>query len=110
MGYSVIPTEKFKKEAKRLMRKYPSLKGELEELEALLTTQPRSGKDLGYNTYKIRLAIKSKGKGKKGGGRVITYLVSKEREVYLLTIYDKAEFDTINDQTLKTIIKNLNPY
>lgn len=108
MVYSVIPTEKFKKEAKRLIKKYPSLKKELEELETILTTEPRSGSDLGYNTYKIRLAIRSKGKGKKGGGRVITYLVTKEKEIYLLIIYDKAEFDTIDDKTIKSIVKNLN--
>jgi len=108
MVYSVIPTEKFKKEAKRLIKKYPSLKNELVELETILTTEPKSGIDLGYNTYKIRLAIKSKGKGKKGGGRVITYLVTKQKEIYLLIIYDKSEFDTIDDRTIKSIIKNLN--
>jgi mRNA-degrading endonuclease RelE of RelBE toxin-antitoxin system len=108
MAYSVIPTEKFKKEAKRLIKKYPSLKNELAGLEAILTREPKSGIDLSYNTYKIRLAVKSKGKGKKGGSRVITYLVMKQKEIYLLTIYDKSEFDTIDDRTLKSIIKKLN--
>jgi hypothetical protein len=32
MSFSVIPVEKFKKEAKRLIKKYPSLKQELQDL------------------------------------------------------------------------------
>lgn len=36
MNYKVIPVEKFKKEAKRLIKKYPPLKIELSEIAALL--------------------------------------------------------------------------
>ena len=32
MNYKVIPVDKFQKEAKRLIKKYPSLKFELAEL------------------------------------------------------------------------------
>ncbi|MFI5344304.1 MAG: hypothetical protein ACHQUC_08805, partial [Chlamydiales bacterium] len=63
MNFSVIPSDKFKKEAKRLTKKFPSLKKELTELAALLEFEPRSGTPLGKNTYKIRIAIKSKGTG-----------------------------------------------
>lgn len=104
MSYKVIPVDKFKKEAKRLIKKYPSLKSELAQLSNILSIQPDTGTPLGNDTYKIRLAIKSKGKGKSGGARVITYLVTTAREVYLLTIYDKAELDTIDSNTLRKII------
>ena len=107
MGFNVIPTDVFKKEAKRLIKKFPSLKEELRELDQLLTENPKSGVDLGHNTYKIRLGIHSKGKGKKGGGRVITYVLTKEREVYLLIIFDKSEKETIDNKTIKSIIDNL---
>lgn len=107
MNYKVIPTDKFKKEAKRLIKKFPSLKQELLELGEVLTSEPDNGTSLGNNVYKIRLSIKSKGKGKSGGGRVITYLVNENKEVYLLTIYDKSEFDSIDDKVLKSIIDNL---
>ena len=40
MSFSVIPTDKFKKEAKRLSKKYLSLKGELAELNDLLVSKP----------------------------------------------------------------------
>lgn len=108
MSFSVIATEKFKKEAKRLNHKYPSIKVELGELNELLCNEPYSGTPLGNNIFKIRLAIKSKGKGKSGGARVITYVVTKNREVYLLTIYDKSQFENVDDKTLAQIVKSLN--
>ena len=107
MSFSVILTDKFRREAKRLIKKYPSLKQELSNLSALLEKEPEAGKHLGNETYKIRLSIKSKGKGKSGGARVITYLVTESKEVYLLTIYDKSEFDSIDDKTIKKIIDSL---
>jgi len=108
MSFSVIPSDKFKKEAKRLSKKYPSLKEELADLNDTLSSKPEIGTPVGNDTYKIELAIKSKGKGKSGGGRVITYVVKDNKEVYLLTIYDKSEFENVDDKTLKNIIQSLN--
>lgn len=107
MNFSIFPSEKFKKEAKRLIKKFPSLKKELSQLAALLEIEPRSGTTLGNNTYKIRVAIKSKGTGRSGGARVITYVVSENAEVYLLTIYDKSELSNVDDKTLRLIINSL---
>lgn len=76
-------------------------------MSAKLTLHPESGTPLGNDTYKIRIAIKSKNTGKSGGGRVITYLVTEQKEVYLLTIYNKSEFDSIDDRTLQTIINSI---
>ena len=108
MSFNVIPSDKFKKEAKRLIRKFPSLKAELRELSNILSENPETGKPLGKGTYKIRLAIKSKGKGKSGGARVITYLVTENEEVYLLLIYDKSEYENVDDKILQQIIEGLN--
>jgi len=107
MNYSVIPINKFKREARRLIKKYPSLVKELTLLNEALSKEPASGTPLGNNAYKIRLAIKSKSQGKSGGARVITYLVTENEEVYLLTIYDKADLNTIDDKSLKKIIESL---
>jgi mRNA-degrading endonuclease RelE of RelBE toxin-antitoxin system len=104
MSYKVIPVDKFKKEAKRLVKKYPSLKIELAEIAESLSEEPTLGTSLGNDTYKIRVSIKSKGKGKSGGARIITYVVTPQKEIYLLTIFDKAEFDSIDDKTLRRII------
>ena len=107
MNYNIIPIDKFKKQAKRLIKKYPSLKKELSELNSLLTTNPIAGTALGNDAYKIRLAIKSKSTGKSGGARIITYVITDNKEVYLLTIYDKAELDTVDDKTLRKIIQRI---
>ena len=107
MNFSIIPSGKFKKEAKRLQKKFPSLKQELAELGVTLTKAPKTGTPLGNDTFKIRIAIKSKGKGKSGGARIITYVVTDNKEVYLLTIYDKSEYDIVDDKTIKNIIETL---
>jgi mRNA-degrading endonuclease RelE of RelBE toxin-antitoxin system len=107
MSYSIIPTVNFKKEAKRLVKKYPSLKIELVDLNKVLSDNPTTGTSLGNETYKIRITIKSKGKGKSGGARIVTYILTENKEIYLLTIYDKAELDTIDDKILKRIIDQL---
>lgn len=72
MSYNVLTTSNFKTDSKNLIKKYKSLKEELLELIELLEKFPNQGTPLGNDCYKIRLAIKSKGKGKSGGARVIT--------------------------------------
>ena len=104
MNYKVFPTSGFKKEFKRLLKKYPSLKSELENLNEVLQETPEFGTKIKENLYKIRLAIKSKGKGKRGGARVITYLLLQKSEIYLLTIYDKSEIEVISEKELDKLI------
>jgi hypothetical protein len=107
MNYNIIPTYKFEREIKRLVKKYPSLKKEYASLIDELKINPAAGTPLGDNCYKIRLAIASKNKGKSGGARVITYVVIEGATVFLLTIYDKSELDNITDKELKAMIKNI---
>jgi len=104
MTYTVIVVPPFASELKRLVKKYPSLKVEYIELVRELKKNPEIGVPLGNNVYKIRLAIASKGKGKSGGARVITYLKTKQGNVYLLSIYDKGEKDTISDKEIQSIL------
>ncbi len=64
MNFSVIPSDKFKREAKRLIKKFPSLKQELADLNAILEKAPETGTSLGNDTYKIRMPSKVKAKVK----------------------------------------------
>lgn len=117
MKVEVRITRSFKKAAKPLVKKYPSLLKDLERLQTELIKNPTIGASLGNNAYKIRLKITSKGKGKSGGARVISYLekeiigVLEIREeqtiVNLITIYDKAEKETIPDAELRELIKSI---
>ncbi|MBK6835642.1 MAG: type II toxin-antitoxin system RelE/ParE family toxin [Bacteroidetes bacterium] len=107
MNYEVIATPKFKGEIKRLTKKYISLKLEFAELIKLLAIHPDTGESLGNHCYKIRLAIKSKGKGKSGGARVITYVYVSEKQVYLLSIYDKSEQSTLSQKELANLLSQI---
>jgi hypothetical protein len=105
MSYRVYPTPDFKKFFKKLYKKYPSLKADLQELINILTEKPDIGIHLGHSVYKIRLAISSKGKGKSGGARVITYLVTQDNEVYLVFIYDKSQLENITKEQIFELLK-----
>jgi hypothetical protein len=105
MGYKVETITPFRKEAKKLIKKYPSLTNELAELGNQLSTDPSKGTALGNNCYKIRLAIASKGKGKSGGARVITHFYVSDEIVFLLSIYDKSDKESISDKELLELLK-----
>ncbi|MFT4203108.1 MAG: type II toxin-antitoxin system RelE/ParE family toxin [Chitinophagaceae bacterium] len=100
-------SDNFKKEFKRLLKKYPSLKKEGEALTSELKNNPQIGTKLGNNCYKIRLSIASKGRGKSGGARIITYVKIEKHTVFILSIYDKAERDSISDTEIKNLLKSL---
>jgi len=105
MGYKVELSDHFIKEAKRLVKKYRSLKSELANLFNALEENPTLGTALGNDVYKIRVAISSKGKGKRGGARVITYVQVDASTVLLLSIYNKGEKDTISDHEIQALLE-----
>lgn len=107
MSYKIVATRKFEKELRRLVKKFPSLKNEFSSLINSILKKLETGIFIGRNCYKIRLAIISKGKGKSGGARVITYLYIQTETVYLLTIYDKSEKSNLSANELNDMIKNL---
>jgi mRNA-degrading endonuclease RelE of RelBE toxin-antitoxin system len=107
MSYNIIAVPTFKKELKKLARKYRSIKSDLAELFESLEENPIQGTPLGRNCYKIRLAIGSKGKGKSAGARIITNIFVSEETVYLLSIYDKTEKETITNSELDELLGGL---
>jgi len=107
MIYSIIPTDNFNREVKQLAKKHRSLKSDLQQLKVELEANPRLGTHLGNNVYKIRMAITSKGKGKSGGARVITYVYIQNEQIFLMSIYNKSEKENITDREIKTYLKNL---
>jgi mRNA-degrading endonuclease RelE of RelBE toxin-antitoxin system len=107
MNYRIIATHRFEKEIKRLAKKFPSLKSEFTLLLNEIEEKPGTGVFIGNGCYKIRIAIGSKGKGKRGGARVVTHLYLTTETVYLLTIYDKSEKSDVKPKELKEMIENL---
>ena len=106
MSYSIELSANFKKEAKRLTKKCPSLKGELATLFTELEENPKLGIPLGKDIYKIRLAIASKNKGKSGGARVLSFVKVTKTAVLLFSIYSKGEIDSLTDEEIKELIKD----
>ena len=107
MNFDVLTILPFEKELKKLVKKYPSLKDELSELVQSLQSNPIQGTPLGRDCYKIRIAIKSKNQGKSGGARVITCVKVIDKRVYLLSIYDKSDFDSISDKELLNLVSQI---
>jgi mRNA-degrading endonuclease RelE of RelBE toxin-antitoxin system len=114
MSVEIVITDNFKKEAKKLIKKYASLKDELFSLQEQIEANPRLGTLIMENIYKIRLAVKSKGKGKSGGLRVINMVEDEVDEeevmntiVNMLSIYDKSEIANLSDKEIKDLINEL---
>lgn len=107
MSFELIPTSVFLKELKKLKKKYSSLESDLENLGEMLLSNPTMGIEVYKNCYKIRFAIKSKSKGKSGGGRLITWVKLEKERIYLLSIYDKSEKESISDQYVKALLDSL---
>ena len=107
MNYNIIASEHFKREAKNLIKKYPSLKKDLALFEKNIEKELLLAVDLGDGFKKIRINISSKGKGKSGGGRIITHetiINVCNKNSVLGSIYDKSKFDTIDIAILKKIL------
>jgi hypothetical protein len=102
-----IPYIGFQREAKKLQKKYPSLSNDLEELMVELEANPAMSVSLGNDCYKVRLAIKSKNKGKSGGARIITLVKIAQDTIHLLSIYDKSEQENISDVRIIEILEDL---
>jgi len=106
MKVTITLGDDFKRQARRLSKKYKSLKDDLKDFQDSIMENPFQGSDLGGGVRKIRMAIGSKGKGKRGGARVLTLniLVSGDTDVTLLAIYDKEEIDNVSDNYIKWLV------
>ena len=105
MNFEVAP--EFEKSLKRLKKKYPSLKADYLSFLRELEENPMMGDEVFQNCRKARIAIKSKGKGKSGGARVIFYFEIVEDKIILLFIYDKSEMDNVQTAFIEQILQTI---
>jgi len=103
--------DEFQRGAKALRKKYPSFVDDYNTFLDELEKNPFSGEPLGKHTYKNRMAIASKGKGKSGGARVITYNLQQQSEdeviITLMTIYDKSDISNVSDAYLRSLVQEV---
>ena len=108
MKVDILTHPEFEREFKRLSKKYHSLVDDYALLLENLEKSPLQGTSLGMGTRKVRMGVDSKGGGKSGGMRVITYTVIQKSpdlvELTLLYIYDKSEMDNISTRFIKYLL------
>ena len=100
----------FNKAFKKLAKKYPSLTDDILMFQNAFKENPKAGVDLGSGFRKVRTTIKSKGKGKSGAARIITYdLVVNllNHDILLVYMYDKSDFESVDINYLKNMVKNI---
>lgn len=110
MSFEISTTPEFENQAKSLQKRHRSFKNDLKDLVISLKENPFQGVELSPGIRKIRMAITSKGRGKSGGARVITYTVvtaETDGRVYLMNVYDKSDFSTVELSVLKEIVRDL---
>jgi hypothetical protein len=107
MKVQVYYTPVFEKKFKRYKKKFQSIES---DLLLFIENLPNIGAiDLGDGVYKYRLSVKSKNKGKRGGFRIISFeilVTEQQKNIILLTIYDKSEQSSISKSEIASILKD----
>jgi len=101
-------TSEFLRESKILSKHYRSFKDDLKSFLEEYAQNPDIGDDLGDGIRKVRMKIASKGKGKSGGARVITftlYFDTSSSIVVLVYVYNKSERSSISKNDIIGILK-----
>jgi mRNA-degrading endonuclease RelE of RelBE toxin-antitoxin system len=107
MSYRIKVLPWCSRQLKKLRKKYPQIKNDLENLGSILTQSPESGDripGLDVALYKIRMRSCDQKKGKRGGYRVIYYFKGENSIIYLVDIYAKVDREEFSrEEVLKTL-------
>lgn len=110
MNWKVDVTDDFLRQAKKLAKKYRSLRQDLQGFRESITQNPFQGAELTNGIRKIRMPIASKGGGKSNGARIITltyYIDDETGQIVLMLIYDHNQADTVDKNIVKILAKQL---
>lgn len=100
MKYRLVFTAQFDRDLKSLHKHNPRLRG---DFEAFIETFDAESHPVIPGTSGARKArVPAKGRGKRGGYRMIYYLV-QGNTVWLLTMYDKVQKENLSPAEEKTI-------
>lgn len=111
--YRVAPTERFLKDMKHYIKKkkYHKLRDDMDKLvedleEGNLVGDeiPGLGLPKDESSYKLRMANNTTKIGKSGAFRIIYYVIKNSYEIYLLTVYEKADTTNLNSGEIKKLI------
>lgn len=110
MNFEVSTTPEFEAQAKKLSKRNRSFKDDIRNFVLSLKDNPFQGVELSPGIRKIRMSITSKGRGKSGGARIITYTVLATEEnghVYLMNVFDKSDFSTVELSIIQSMVTEL---
>lgn len=110
MNFEIQATDDFRRSLKALSKRHRSLKDDFQAFTNSLHENPYQGDELSPGIRKIRMAISSKGRGKSGGARVITYTVILSEtggRIFLMDIYDKADYSTVDVRIIQKKLRDL---
>lgn len=109
MTVNITTHPEFVRQMKRYAKKYRSLACDYADFLNSIRQDPFQGVDLGGGIRKVRMAVASKGKGKSGGMRVVTFSLEKIGDdtinVTLLYIYDKNELENVSDDFIRYLLE-----
>jgi hypothetical protein len=74
-------------------------------LQLALISRPASGNVVPGSGGLRKLRWRGSGRGKRGGIRVIYYYIAADEQIYLLTIYAKAEMKDLTRDQIQTLRK-----
>lgn len=97
-------SDEFNRAFKRLKKRYRSLPDDVKRLLVSLVEDPEQGVELYNGMRKVRINFASKGKGKRGGGRVIIRLAISKTSLTFVYIYDKSDMVDVSDEFLDQVI------
>ena len=101
----------FAKDVKRLAKKYKSLASDLKALLSEIQDNPDLGVDLGHGVRTVRSSITSKGKGKRGGARILSFkrivITDNYIKIVFLAMYDKNEIENVSDDYIRYLLNNI---
>ena len=106
MSFNIKPVDGFKRDFKKLAKKYKKIEEDIRNLILELKENPKAGVPLQHNCYKIRVVNSSIPTGKSAGFRVIYYFIDEKNDLYLMSIYSKSKKDNISDNELITLLKS----
>ena len=105
-----LPTPTFEKQVKKLAKKYPHIKDDLEAFKNDFIAGKIQGDripGLKREIYKARWRSTDMRRGKRGGYRIIYHLQPENNVVILLIIYAKVTREDISVKEIQDILKQL---
>ena len=109
MSIKIILLKDFLKDVKQLRKRYRRVEEDVEELVAEIERDNFRGNlmpGFGREVYKVRLANRSAGRGRRGGFRVI-YSLLNENTVVFHHIYSKSDKDDVSEGEVHRMLGNL---